>query len=87
MDEALVHIRKAVDIMPDYAEGYYNLGYILSTLGRKGEAERAYRRALEIKPYYQHPAMKLAGLLRARDRGDEADEVMRRMQAALVERL
>lgn len=87
MDEALVHIRKAVDIMPDYAEGYYNLGYILSTLGRKGEAERAYRRALEIKPYYQHPAMKLAGLLRARDRGDEAGEVMRRMQAALVERL
>ena len=52
LDEALPHYHKAIDIKPDYAEAYNNLGNVLKKLGRLEEAVTCYHKALAIKPDY-----------------------------------
>jgi len=46
--EALVEARRAVDHLPSKAELRVNLGSLLEKLGRHGEAETEYRRALGV---------------------------------------
>ena len=42
--------RKAVEVKPDYREGYMNLGRIYSMMNNKSEELRAYRAALRLAP-------------------------------------
>ena len=51
-NEAEASYRRALQIKPDSAEAYSNLGNILNDLGRLDEAETSYRQALQIKPDY-----------------------------------
>ncbi|RIK71677.1 MAG: hypothetical protein DCC66_00080 [Planctomycetota bacterium] len=51
LNEAAVHLARAVQVYPWNAQGQYNHGVILATLGRTREAIGAYRRAIELAPH------------------------------------
>jgi tetratricopeptide (TPR) repeat protein len=44
------HYRKAVELEPGYFNAWFNLGRVLMTSGRKGEAREALERAAAIRP-------------------------------------
>lgn len=48
--EALPHLYEALRIRPLYPEAWFELGTALDPLGRKEEANAAFRRALELRP-------------------------------------
>jgi tetratricopeptide (TPR) repeat protein len=52
VDEAVACCRQALELKPDYAEAYNNLGNALRDLGKLDGAIACYRRALELKPDY-----------------------------------
>ncbi len=56
--------RRAIDLKPDYAEAYNNLGAALNELGRWEEAIVALRQALALKPEFQLARNNLAWALR-----------------------
>ncbi len=47
-EEAAATIQCAVDLFPDFPNALADLGDCLATLGRTKEAERAYKRGLQI---------------------------------------
>jgi membrane associated rhomboid family serine protease len=49
-DDAVAHFRRAVEVSPDRASSWYNLGVTLSRLDRDAEALEAYQRANELEP-------------------------------------
>jgi predicted O-linked N-acetylglucosamine transferase (SPINDLY family) len=50
LEEAAEHFRQVIQLCPDYAPAYNNLGTTLQKLDHIEEAEYCYRKALEIKP-------------------------------------
>jgi superkiller protein 3 len=46
------HLRSALQLDPDYAEAYNNLGVTLASQGRYQEAIEQFSAALEINPKY-----------------------------------
>ena len=52
LDLAIDSYKKAVSIMPDYAEAYLNMGVARKEQGKLNEAINAYTRALSLKPDY-----------------------------------
>jgi superkiller protein 3 len=50
MDDAIAQYRKAVEINPNYADAYSNLGLALFQKGESNNALDAFQRALEINP-------------------------------------
>lgn len=59
------------------APAHYGLGRLEALRGRFSEAETHYRKALELAPKYVAAREALVELLRTRDRGVEADELLR----------
>lgn len=57
---------------------HYNLGNILNDLGKLGDAEASYRRALQINPEYAEAYGNLGSLLKSLGRLDEAEASLRR---------
>lgn len=53
LNDALPCFTHVVDLTPDNARGYANLGGIYQRLGRDTEAMAAYERSLQIKPGYR----------------------------------
>lgn len=51
-DAARLELTKSLELKPDCAEAYNNLGLVLSELGRPDEAVLSYRRALELEPEF-----------------------------------
>jgi len=51
-DEALESYKKALEIKPDYAEAYFNMGVVLKENGDSEAAIDSYKKALTIKPDY-----------------------------------
>jgi Tfp pilus assembly protein PilF len=51
-EEALAHLRKALEIKPRYADAHNNLGLTLHIAGRPDAAIRHFEQALTIKPNY-----------------------------------
>ena len=49
-DDAIRAFRKAVELNPDFAEAYLNLGIILFQIQKDDEAEKALLKALELNP-------------------------------------
>jgi len=77
-DRSLELCRRAVDQDPLHAGSYDGLGRAYRVLKRFGEAEAAFRRALEIAPDYSPGHTLLAATLIAQGRYDEAlDEALR----------
>jgi protein O-GlcNAc transferase len=48
--EALTHLRAALNIQPDFADAWVELGNISHKNGALGEAEKAFRQALQYSP-------------------------------------
>ena len=62
-DAAVSSYNKAIEIKPDYAEPYNNLGVSLKTLGRHTEAITSYNKAIEIQPDYAEAYNNLGNVL------------------------
>ncbi len=50
LDAALEAFRRAIEVLPDYAEAHNNLGLVLSKMGKDQEAVQAFQEALRLDP-------------------------------------
>ena len=71
--EAERAFRSAVQIDPDLAEAWANLGMLLDDQRQDAEAEHCYRRALALQPFVAATYLNLGGLLGRHKRFDEAE--------------
>jgi len=76
--DARAAAERVLEIEPDNAAAWFNLGAALGALGEPQSAEAAYRRALEANPKYAEAWSNLAGLLGASGRGEEELAAYRR---------
>jgi superkiller protein 3 len=60
LDEAIAEYQKAIDIKPDYARGYYNIGSAYREKKKIDEAIASFQKALEINPKYAEAHYALA---------------------------
>ena len=76
--DALPAFRKVVELKPNEAEAYYNIGVILSAQKRFEEATDSFQRAVKLKPGLAEAHGKLGNALKERGRLDEAAASYRR---------
>lgn len=76
LDEAETTLRQALASSDD-AIGFYNLGIVLEQRDRLQEAERSYRRAIDLNAGLPRAHNNLGGLLAAGGRLDEAEQHLR----------
>jgi tetratricopeptide (TPR) repeat protein len=50
LDASLAAFRRAIELLPSYAEAHNNLGLVLSRMGKEKEATEAFQEALRIDP-------------------------------------
>ena len=62
-DDAIVSYKKALEIKPDHAEAYYNMGIALKDTGDLEAAIDSYKKVLEIKPDYAEVKENLLSLM------------------------
>jgi tetratricopeptide (TPR) repeat protein len=74
VDEAVVHLQKALEIRPDYADAYTNLGHASATKREWADAATSYRAAIRLWPNYAKAHNSLAVSLAALGQTDEAIE-------------
>jgi Flp pilus assembly protein TadD len=65
--------RKALQITPDFAEAYANLGLLLDRQGITDTAEVYYRQSIELNPTYSETHLNLGALLANKKRFGEAE--------------
>jgi hypothetical protein len=78
LEEAVASYRKAIALIPDYAEAHYNLGNTLQELGRSKDAEASYRKAIAFKPDYAEAHSNLGITLRELGRSKHAEASYRK---------
>ena len=61
IDESLVASKKSVQLNPQDAEAYFNLGIVMQDLGKLDEAEAVYKKAIILKP--DHKAYNNLGIV------------------------
>jgi len=76
--DAVSIFQKTVELLPDDANAYFNLGVALQALGQLDQAMANYRRALEIKSDYDEASNNLGTALQDLGRLDEAIASFRR---------
>ena len=74
---AEICFRKVLQILPDSAEAYANLGLLLDRQGIAGDAEVYYRRSIELNPAYSETHLNLGALLANKKRFIEAEVAYR----------
>ncbi|MBY0511388.1 MAG: tetratricopeptide repeat protein, partial [Rhodospirillaceae bacterium] len=81
MEEAEIHLREAVHLMPQLPETHYNLGNALKALDRLDEAVAAYTTAISLRPAFTKARINLGGVFVRREQYEEAlrnyDDAMR----------
>ena len=78
LEEAELLQRKAIELNPDFAEAYSNLGNILADLGKLKEAEILIRKAIELKPDYANSYFNLANILKDLGQLEESEILTRK---------
>lgn len=68
---------KALQIAPDFAEAYANLGLLLEKRGATDSAEANYRRSIELNPEHSETHLNLGALLTNKKRFIEAEVACR----------
>ena len=77
ISESLVAGQKSVQLDPQDAEAYYNLGIVMQELGRLDEAEAIYKKAITLKP--DHKAYNNLGIvMQELGRLDEAEAIYKK---------
>lgn len=71
-DEAIKQYEKALQLKPDYAEAWFNLGVSFSNTGRLDEAENAYKKALSYRENYIKALNNLVCVQEMQSKSDEA---------------
>ena len=72
-EKAEISTRKAIELSPDFADAYSNLGNILSDQGKLQEADLSYLKAIEIKPNYAEAHYNLGTILKYLGKLQEAE--------------
>ncbi len=70
--EAMIHLRRAVDVAPDFFEAHFNLAHLLAERGDHTEAIEHYKYALKLRPAYLDTHYFLGLLLAKTGQLDEA---------------
>ena len=73
-DEAVASYRQLLQVDPDQAEVYVNMGIALRAQGRAGEAAACYKQAIQLKPEFVEAYYNLANVLKDQGRLAEAVE-------------
>lgn len=80
LQEAEIHLRQAVGIDPEFAQGHYKLGLALEKLKRYESSANSLRRAAELDPSYPDPYWALARVLRLTGDREGATEAVKQFQ-------
>jgi len=72
LEVAINHHKKSIEINPDYAEGYNNLGIAFQKLGLFEEAVKNYKKTLKLKPDFSLAYNNLGVVLKSLNKLDEA---------------
>jgi tetratricopeptide (TPR) repeat protein len=72
LEEALYHIKRALEISPEYADALYNLGMVLAKCGEKKKGIFYYRKSLEKDPDSIDSHLNLANMLVEQGKTEEA---------------
>ncbi|WP_411885823.1 tetratricopeptide repeat protein [Polaromonas sp. YR568] len=83
--DAVLPMRKAVDLLPNDAEAHLNLGAVLKALDQPAEAEVSFQRVLEITPEHADAHNELGALCKKQDRLVEAEDHFRQALKARPE--
>ena len=73
LEEAVLLTRKAIKLVPNYANAHYNLGNILKDLGNLKEAAISTRKAIELKPNFTEAHYNLGVILKDLGKSQEAE--------------
>ena len=79
--EAIKQYKKAVEIQPDYAEAWFNLGVSSSHTGDLGTAEHAYEKAIFLKENYIKAMYNLACVQESQGKSAEANHTIQKIQS------
>lgn len=72
VEASISHFLKAIEIDPKYHIAYNNLGYAYSTLGRYDDAERTFRKYVELLPNESNPHDSYAEVLMKQGKFNES---------------
>jgi tetratricopeptide (TPR) repeat protein len=72
LPQAVVELKRSIELLPDFSDGYYNLGLAMDKMGRKAEAQQLYRKALAMNPEDGKSYINLADSLFKSGQADEA---------------
>ena len=75
---SLQTLRRLVEVAPEQAAGWFNLGYLSEEMGELEQAESAFRRATELEPKLDRAWYGLALALIRQRRYDEAVPALRK---------
>jgi len=75
-DKAIENYQKSITLGDVYPNPHYNLGNTLMELGRVEEAEREYKRALEIDPSFHYATLKLGQMFIDQEKIDDAKKLV-----------
>ncbi len=77
-DRAIAEYIAAQELNADQPQAHVNLGALYAELGKPEEAERAYKAALDVGPYFVPAYVNLADLHRTRGQENEAESILRK---------
>jgi tetratricopeptide (TPR) repeat protein len=76
-DAAMAEFVGAQEVMADMPSSHFNLAVVAADAGRAEEAEAAYRKALELDPYFLPARFNLATFLNSLGRNKDAEALLR----------
>ena len=76
LQTALKFYDEALKIVPEFPEAEYQRGSALLSLGKTGEAEKSFRRALELRADWTLPMTSLGALLLQKNNFTEAEKLL-----------
>lgn len=77
MADAILGLRRAIELKPDYPEAHYNLGAAYREIGDPDSALAAFRRAAELAPGFADAHVDIGTLLRERRELEAAERSLR----------
>lgn len=77
--KAIALYEEAIKIAPEFPEAEYQRGAALQTLGKDAEAEKAFRRALELRENWNLPLLNLGEVLVKNNKFSEAETVLNKV--------